>query len=315
MAWQLRDSLTTQSLPGVADKPPAFSQLEAGDALDYPAAHALLFGGWTDRAKGDFVYYSESRSGRPARKESANIHDSRIAGHPRMLYVPLRYKKIVTPPTPATPAPTRSAPQPVDPGRTGSHQVDSRSEAHQACPSAVPQRPRNTATGSGPPHQDLGPRHRHELRRHRQQAVRPLPRRSAVYQYTGKGDTWNKIGGAATNLYTGPSKKKQSLLERLYGAYTPLFATNPATGDLYEYSSENRRWTKAGGPGATFAVTDENLYGLTPTGSPPTAAPYRSTTATEATTSGSTCGRWPPRPAARRRSPATKASPSSATNP
>ncbi|GHI90276.1 hypothetical protein ACWGF3_39620 [Streptomyces xanthophaeus] len=96
MAWQLKESLTTQSLPAVADRLSGFDQLEAGDALDYPAAHAVLFGGWTDKAKGDFVYYSESRSGRPARKDTANIHDSRIAGHPRSAYVPLRYKKLIT---------------------------------------------------------------------------------------------------------------------------------------------------------------------------------------------------------------------------
>ncbi|MFD8955210.1 hypothetical protein ACFV0B_40875 [Streptomyces xanthophaeus] len=96
MAWQLKESLTTQSLPAVADRLSGFDQLEAGDALDHPAAHAVLFGGWTDKAKGDFVYYSESRSGRPARKDTANIHDSRIAGHPRSAYVPLRYKKLTT---------------------------------------------------------------------------------------------------------------------------------------------------------------------------------------------------------------------------
>ncbi|MGW6862545.1 hypothetical protein [Streptomyces xanthophaeus] len=96
MAWQLKESLTTQSLPAVADRLSGFDQLEAGDALDHPAAHAVLFGGWTDKAKGEFVYYSESRSGRPARKDTANIHDSRIAGHPRSAYVPLRYKKLTT---------------------------------------------------------------------------------------------------------------------------------------------------------------------------------------------------------------------------
>lgn len=112
MAWQLKESLTTQSLPAVANRLSGFDQLQAGDALDYPAAHAVLFGGWTDKAKGEFVYYSESRPGRPARKDTANIHDSRIAGHPRTAYIPLRHKQLTTTrPTTATTsaAPTTSA--------------------------------------------------------------------------------------------------------------------------------------------------------------------------------------------------------------
>ncbi|WP_412079463.1 hypothetical protein ACLF6K_38525 (plasmid) [Streptomyces xanthophaeus] len=107
MAWQLKDSLTTQSLPAVANRLSGFDQLQAGDALDHPAAHAALFGGWTDKAKGDFFYYSQSRPGRPARKDTANIHDSRIAGHPRTAYIPLRYKKITTTPQAPAPAPAR----------------------------------------------------------------------------------------------------------------------------------------------------------------------------------------------------------------
>ncbi|MGT2532756.1 hypothetical protein ACU4GG_41130 [Streptomyces nojiriensis] len=115
MAWQLRDSLTTWSLPSVADRLAGFEQLQAGDALDYPARHAVLFGGWTDKAEGDFVYFSESRPGRPARKESANIHDSEIAGHPRTAYIPLRYKKLTTAPAaaPSQPAqPLKAKPKP-----------------------------------------------------------------------------------------------------------------------------------------------------------------------------------------------------------
>ncbi|MEU9148803.1 hypothetical protein [Streptomyces sp. NPDC048349] len=107
MAWQLKESLTTQSLPAVANRLSGFDQLQAGDALDHPAAHAMLFGGWIDKAKGDFVYYSQSRSGRPARKDTANIHDSRIAGHPRTAYIPLRYKKIAA--TAQAPAATATA--------------------------------------------------------------------------------------------------------------------------------------------------------------------------------------------------------------
>ncbi|MFF3624929.1 hypothetical protein [Streptomyces sp. NPDC002467] len=119
MAWQLRDSHTTWSLPSVANRLTGFDQLEAGDALDYPDQHVVLFGGWTDKAKGDFFYYSESGGNLPAHKTSANIHDSELAGHPRTAYIPLRYKKLTTtqapapspakPTAPAEPAPAATA--------------------------------------------------------------------------------------------------------------------------------------------------------------------------------------------------------------
>ncbi|MEV7526176.1 hypothetical protein [Streptomyces sp. NPDC091371] len=144
MAWQLKDSLTTQSLPSVANRLAGFDQLEAGDALDNPAAHVVLFGGWTDKAKGDFVYYSESRPGRPARKESANIHDSRIAGHPRTSYIPMRYKKLTTTQAPA-PIPAKpTAPAQPAPTATGS---PSASATAPAKPKAKP-KPSTTAAPS-----------------------------------------------------------------------------------------------------------------------------------------------------------------------
>lgn len=73
------------------------------------------------------------------------------------------------------------------------------------------------------------------------------PDGSEVREYTGRGETWNKVGGRAKNLYTGPD--------------STLYATNPDTGNLYKY---NGQWSAVGGPGATFAVTDNNLYGLAP---------------------------------------------------
>ncbi|OMI84722.1 hypothetical protein BSZ07_36220 [Streptomyces sp. M1013] len=88
------------------------------------------------------------------------------------------------------------------------------------------------------------------------------PDGSGVWEYTGKGDVWNKIGGPAKELHTGPAKKM---------TYTPpvdvkippsLYATNGETGDLWRYDHKPGKWTKAGGLGAAFAVTDENVYGL-----------------------------------------------------
>ncbi|MGW0754476.1 phospholipase A2 [Streptomyces sp. NPDC002587] len=73
------------------------------------------------------------------------------------------------------------------------------------------------------------------------------PDGTEVREYTGRGETWNKVGDRAKNLYTGPD--------------STLYATNPDTGNLYKYKGQ---WSAVGGPGATFAVTDNNLYGLTP---------------------------------------------------
>ncbi|KAK1181995.1 DNA/RNA non-specific endonuclease, partial [Streptomyces sp. NBS 14/10] len=46
-----------------------------------------------------------------------------------------------------------------------------------------------------------------------------------------------------------------------------LFATNPDTGKLFRYDGTPDQWTETGGPGATFAVGDRGVYGLTPDGS------------------------------------------------
>ncbi len=89
------------------------------------------------------------------------------------------------------------------------------------------------------------------------------PDHSAVYRYSGEGDVWTRIGGPAKNLFANPAKKFSPLAD-LASRPKPLYATDPATGDLHAYSSVTGRWTKAGGPGATFAVTDANVYGLTP---------------------------------------------------
>ncbi|MEV7547430.1 phospholipase A2 [Streptomyces sp. NPDC089915] len=74
------------------------------------------------------------------------------------------------------------------------------------------------------------------------------PDHSGVWKYSGRGDVWNKVGDPAGNLYTGPDKA--------------LYATNPVTKDIVKY--DGGRWKVVGGPGAAFAVTDNNFYGLTP---------------------------------------------------
>lgn len=238
MAWQLKDSLTTRTLPGVADRLPGFSQLEAGDALNYPAAHAILFGGWTDRAKGDFVYYSESRSGRPARKDSANIHDSRIAGHPRTLYIPLRYKKLVAPPAPIAPAHTTPArPAKPAPAPTPSKRAAPSSPALPAAPTPVPLT-KSSAHGTGTSFAATTSR-----------LYAISPDHSAVYEYTGTGDTWVKVRGRTSRIHTNANT---------------LYATNSHGGDIHQYNPARRTWTRIGGPGADFAATANRLYGASP---------------------------------------------------
>ncbi|MFF9982368.1 phospholipase A2 [Streptomyces erythrochromogenes] len=76
------------------------------------------------------------------------------------------------------------------------------------------------------------------------------PNLSGVYQYTdsakGTGQ-WRRVGDRAEHLYAGPGKA--------------LYATNPADKKIFKYDG---KWTHVGDAGATFAVTDNNLYGLTP---------------------------------------------------
>ncbi|MFF9982369.1 NHL repeat-containing protein [Streptomyces erythrochromogenes] len=242
MAWQLTDSLTTQSLPQVADRLGGLSELEAGDALDYPAAHALLFGGWTDKAKGDFVYYIESRPGQPARKDSANINDSRIANHPRTLYIPLRYKKLTTTPAHAKPTPVTTPTVPAVATSPAAPAAPSPTAPTAAAAPATPKAPTATATApkaNGTSFTATGDR-----------LYAISPDHSAVYEYTSNGNTWVKVRAAATG--------------RIYSSGTTLYATDPGSGDVHQYDRTKKTWTRIGGPGADFAASNGHLYGISP---------------------------------------------------
>ncbi len=62
--------------------------------------------------------------------------------------------------------------------------------------------------------------------------------------------SWEKIGTAASGIYAGGNR---------------LFATNPSTGDIYEYNGTPGSWTKVGSPGSMFAVGGNGqLYGISP---------------------------------------------------
>ncbi|MCZ4103019.1 DNA/RNA non-specific endonuclease, partial [Streptomyces sp. H39-C1] len=71
--------------------------------------------------------------------------------------------------------------------------------------------------------------------------------RTAVYQWSGTGTDWTKVGGPAQDLYAGGAG---------------LFATNPDTGSIFRYSGEGGDWTRVGDAGAAFAATGDRLYGL-----------------------------------------------------
>ncbi|MFJ7911382.1 phospholipase A2 [Kitasatospora sp. NPDC096204] len=91
------------------------------------------------------------------------------------------------------------------------------------------------------------------------------PDRTAVYEYTGQGDTWTKVGGPADRLYTYTGKTPAMKLNPLFKDHptdSPLYITQPGSGDIYRYDGHATAWTRLGGPGAEFAVTDNNLYRL-----------------------------------------------------
>jgi hypothetical protein len=62
--------------------------------------------------------------------------------------------------------------------------------------------------------------------------------------------SWEQIGTAASAIYAGGNR---------------LFATNPSSGNIYEYNGTPGAWTQVGGPGNMFAVGGTGqLYGLSP---------------------------------------------------
>jgi hypothetical protein len=71
---------------------------------------------------------------------------------------------------------------------------------------------------------------------------------SAIKKYSGVGSDWLTVGPAADNLY---------------GGRDGVFSTDPVTGDIRSYVAPGE-WQRIGSGGATFAVTDTALYGITP---------------------------------------------------
>ncbi|MDF2705908.1 MAG: hypothetical protein K0R62_1560 [Nonomuraea muscovyensis] len=71
----------------------------------------------------------------------------------------------------------------------------------------------------------------------------------SVDVWNGQGTSWTRIGGPAV---------------RLYGGEPGLFATSPEDGWIFRYSGRPFDWKGVGTAGASFALTDRHLYGLTP---------------------------------------------------
>jgi hypothetical protein len=69
---------------------------------------------------------------------------------------------------------------------------------------------------------------------------------SGVSKWIGPDDSWVNIGTAATQLYAGAKE---------------LFASNPWTGDIYQYSGTATTWTRVGGDADSWAVNVNGLYG------------------------------------------------------
>jgi len=93
MAWNLSDSLVTQTLPSVATQIPA-SELQPGDALDYTAEHVILFAGWIDQSAGTFNYYAENNPSELTNLYQGSLDASSLDGWPTSDYTPLRYNNI-----------------------------------------------------------------------------------------------------------------------------------------------------------------------------------------------------------------------------
>ncbi|MEU4232588.1 hypothetical protein AB0F17_50540 [Nonomuraea sp. NPDC026600] len=73
--------------------------------------------------------------------------------------------------------------------------------------------------------------------------------RQSVAVWNGHGTSWTTIGGPAV---------------RLYGGEPGLFATDPEAGWIFRYSGRPFAWDRVGTAGASFALTNRHLYGLTP---------------------------------------------------
>ncbi|MFE1871225.1 hypothetical protein ACFW9N_10020, partial [Streptomyces sp. NPDC059496] len=99
MAWGLKDSLVTGTLPDVsivtAKNVIGYTGLQPGDALDFTKEHVVLFDSWIDKSAGTFYYDAEHRPGTVADQRQGSVYASTLDGHALTTYEALRYKNVV----------------------------------------------------------------------------------------------------------------------------------------------------------------------------------------------------------------------------
>ncbi|MFB6559444.1 hypothetical protein ACFCYH_11210, partial [Streptomyces sp. NPDC056400] len=117
MAWGLKNSLVTQTLPDVstvtATNVIGYTGLQPGDALDFTDEHVVLFDSWIDKSAGTFYYDAEHRPGTVADQRRGSVYASTLDGHALTTYEALRYKNVV-----ATSAGAVKSPVSMDAGAT-----------------------------------------------------------------------------------------------------------------------------------------------------------------------------------------------------
>ncbi|MFD8381821.1 hypothetical protein ACFV2X_25420 [Streptomyces sp. NPDC059679] len=222
MAWQLPTSLTTRSLPGVSKKIPV-SSLQPGDILN-SSDHVIIFAGWVNHSQGTFSYYQQSSPGTAATKTTGSLNSSVLAGHPVSTYAARQYHRVTAPPRSPKPTSSSTAPKPSSAPRTPAPPNPATTTTHTRTIATIAVTPDNRLYALARNH-------------------------SAVYQWTGKGTAWKRIGGPAS---------------KIYAAGGGLFATGPNNGPIFRYNGSPGSWTRIGGPGHTFAISNNHLYGLTP---------------------------------------------------
>jgi hypothetical protein len=108
MAWGLSPSLVTSTLPQVATVTDGNitgdTNLNPGDALDYPADHVVLFDSWINKSAGTFNYDAEHTYGQVTNQSQDSIYDSTLEGFAISDFEALRYSniKVVSPPPTTT---------------------------------------------------------------------------------------------------------------------------------------------------------------------------------------------------------------------
>ncbi|MEU9995439.1 hypothetical protein [Streptomyces sp. NPDC050848] len=241
MAWQLPTNRTTLTLPAVG-RAIDFKELEPGDILN-SREHVVLFAGWIDKGRRTFTYYQESSSRRPTNKSTGDLDAATLSGHPTKGYTAYRYKNVVDSgptarPKPQAPkAPTPKTPTPKAP-----------------VPKAPVAKPKPKPKPAPPaPSTQQNRKVRLSTLVTSQGRLYALAKDGhGVYEWSGDGTAWTKVGG--------PTKQ-------LYGGAVGLFRTDARTGNIHRYEPSTRRWFLIGGPGRTFAMDGERLYGLSPDGS------------------------------------------------